>query len=146
MKAIRIITHPYTTIISFCMIMISGQHLGGFYLLYLLLALPHGGIHALLALFGVMLLLISYNKYKRKKLYLIENIINVIGIILLILSLYLFFYNDKEHYNYSTFYQLLPQITLIIFSIIAVVFLFDNLTHLFKNTTDTKAAKDVINY
>jgi hypothetical protein len=38
MKAYQIITHPYTLIASFCLILISGQHWGGFYLLYLLLA------------------------------------------------------------------------------------------------------------
>ena len=106
--------------------MISGQHLGGFYLLYLLLALPHGGMHSLLALFGIVLLLISYNKYKRKKIYLIESIINMVAIILLILSLFSFFYNDKEHYNFGTFYQIVPQITLVIFSIVALTFLLDN--------------------
>jgi len=122
----NIITHPYIVIISFFIIMISGQHLGGFYLLYLLLALPHGGVHSLLALFGIVLLLISYNKYKRKKIYLIESIINMVAIILLILSLFSFFYNDKEHYNFGTFYQIVPQITLVIFSIVALTFLLDN--------------------
>ena len=122
----NIITHPYIVIISFFIIMISGQHLGGFYLLYLLLALPHGGVHSLLALLGIVLLLISYNKYKRKKIYLIESIINMVAIILLILSLFSFFYNDKEHYNFGTFYQIVPQITLVIFSIVALTFLLDN--------------------
>ena len=122
----KIITHPYIVVISFFIIMISGQHLGGFYLLYLLLALPKGGMHSLLALFGILLLLISYYKYKRKKIYLIESIINIVAVILLILSLFSFFYNDKEHYNFGTFYQIVPQITLIIFSIIALTFLLDN--------------------
>lgn len=122
----NIITHPYIVIISFFIIMISGQHLGGFYLLYLLLALPHGSMHSLLALFGIVLLLISYNKYKRKKIYLIESIINMVATILLILSLFSFFYNDKEHYNFGTFYQIVPQITLVIFSIVALTFLLDN--------------------
>lgn len=122
----NIITHPYIVIISFFIIMISGQHLGGFYLLYLLLALPHGGMHSLLALFGIVLLLISYNKYKRKKIYLIESIINMVAIVLLILSLFSFFYNDKEHYNFGTFYQIVPQITLVAFSVIALTFLLDN--------------------
>lgn len=122
----KIITHPYIVIISFFIIMISGEHLGGFYLLYLLLALPHGGIHSLFALFGILLLLISYNKYKRKKIYLIESIINMVAIILLILSLFSFFYNDKERYNFGTFYQIVPQITLVVFSIIALTFLLDN--------------------
>jgi len=122
----NIITHPYIVVLSFFIIMISGQHLGGFYFLYLLLALPHGGIHSLFALFGIVLLLISYLKYKRKKIYLIESIVNVVAVILLILSLFSFFYNDKEHYNFGTFYEIVPQITLVIFLIVALTFLLDN--------------------
>lgn len=127
MKAFKILTHPYTVIITFFLIMISGQHLGGFYLMYLLLALPFGGIHSLLALFGILLLLLCYHKYRRKKIYIVESIMNILGILLLLLSLFFFFYNDKQHYNYGTFDQLVPQISLIIFFIVAMSFLANNL-------------------
>ncbi len=63
MRILKIITHPYIVIISFFAILISGEGFGGFYLLYLLLALPYGGIHSLLALIGIVLLLVNYNKY-----------------------------------------------------------------------------------
>ena len=39
MKKIKIITHPVTLILCFFLILISGEHLGGFYLLYILLGL-----------------------------------------------------------------------------------------------------------
>lgn len=126
MKVFKFITHPYTVIICFSLILISGESWGGFYLIYLLFALPHAGIHALLALFGTILLLISYDRFKRKKIYLLESITNITGILLLISSLFFFFLNDKEHYNYQTFYDTVPQITLVIFSIVALTFLLDN--------------------
>ena len=62
MKAIQVITHPVTLIISFLFILISGEHWGGFYILYLLLALPHGGLHALLGFVGIVILVIAMNK------------------------------------------------------------------------------------
>lgn len=127
MKLIKLITHPYIIIISFFAILISGEHLGGFYLVYILLGLPYGAVHSLLALSGVMLMLISYYKFKRNRLYVVESISNIIGLILLILSLFLFFYNDKDHYNIATFYDTVPQITLSIFAMLSVAFLLYNL-------------------
>jgi hypothetical protein len=133
MNILKIITHPYTIIASFFVIMISGQHIGGFYLLYLLLGLPHGAIHSLLALSGIILLLISYNKFKKNRNYMLGRVINIVGLILLLLSLFFFFYKDKQHYNYGTFYQLIPQITLTIFSVLTFAFLLNNLLSIFKN-------------
>ena len=132
MKAIKIITHPYILIISFFMIMVSGKHMGGFYLLYLLSALPYWGIHALLAFLGTVLLVFSYYKYQRRKAYHIESILNIAGTFLLLFSLVLFFYNDKEHYNYRTFYQVVPQISLVLFGLITLAFLYDNIISIVK--------------
>jgi hypothetical protein len=138
MKAMKIITHPYTLIISFFAILISGQNLGGFYLLYLLLALPPAGLHSILAFLGVVLLLVNHYKYKRNNNFFLRNVINIGGLALLILSLFLFFYNDKQHYNYGTFYQAVPLVTLIIFATLALIFLGNNLTSLLKNLSNNE--------
>lgn len=90
MKVLKILTHPYTLIISFLMIMISGEHLGGFYVLYLLLALPINASHSLLALIGIGLLLFSYHKYQGKSSHIVEAIVNIAGALLLFLSIYFF--------------------------------------------------------
>lgn len=50
MKMIKLFTHPVVIIIAFLLILINGEHLGGFYLLYILLGLPHGAVHSLLAI------------------------------------------------------------------------------------------------
>lgn len=135
MKGVKIITNPYTVIITFLMIIISGQHLGGFYIVYLLLALPHGGIHALFAIIGISLLLIIY--HSKTRFSIIKSAINVIAVLMLIVSIFIFFYTDDEHYNYGTFYQLVPQITLILFAFIALCFLVRNIVSFFRSPSTT---------
>ena len=127
MKAINTISHPLILIIAFSLILISGQHLGGVYLLYILLALPQGSIHAVLAVSGICILIFSNYKYKGSFTYLIEPLLNIAGVILLILSLFFFFQRDSRHYNDSTFYQLFPQVSLAVFVILAIIFLINNL-------------------
>jgi hypothetical protein len=132
MKTVKILVHPVSLIICFLMIIISGQHLGGFYLLYLLLALPHGSIHALLGISGAILLLINHYWIKLSVNKYVFIFINAVGSFLLAMSLYVFFINDKEHYNYGTFSQTVPLITLALFGIVFISFFINNiwfLTH-----------------
>lgn len=131
MALVKIITHPVTAIISFLIIIIIGQHLGGFYLFYILLGITDFRIHSVLALSGMTILLFIRFKYKGKFNYLVEPLSNIAGIILLNLSIFLFFYNDMEHYNYGTFYQTVPLITLIIFALLSITFLVNNLFRIF---------------
>lgn len=102
MKAIKILGHPITVICLFFVILISGESIGGVYLFYLLLALPHGLVHSLLAILGIGLLTLSYSQLKTKQ-NVAMKLINVVGILLLLLSILTFFYNDKGHYNYGSF-------------------------------------------
>lgn len=131
MKAIKIITHPVLLILSFLFVLISGQHLGGFYLLYLLLALPHGGIHSLIAVAGILLLVLTYIKFRRENKFIIEAILNIVGSGFLVLSLVLFFYRDQQGNNSATFEQLVPQITLILFGVLTFAFIINNIVRSF---------------
>jgi GNAT superfamily N-acetyltransferase len=121
MKFFKIISHPYTLIICFLMIMISGEHLGGFYALYILLALPFGGVHAFLAIGGIVILLVTHKKLQSKGLA--SVLLNYVGVLLLFLSLYYFFWADKKHYNWGTFDQTVPVLTMILTAFVAVCFL-----------------------
>lgn len=123
---IKLFTHPVVIIIAFLLILISGEHLGGFYLLYILLGLPHGAVHSLLAIVGIGLLFFTNYKYQQQFIFNIEPVLNIMGGIMILLSLFLFFYNDKSHYNYGTFYQTIPVILLSIFSLSVAGFLFNN--------------------
>ncbi|MGB8191847.1 MAG: hypothetical protein WCF67_08015 [Chitinophagaceae bacterium] len=130
MKTIRVIGHPFLLLASFLFILISGKSWGGFYLLYLLLALPAGGIHALTGFAGVILLLYANWKFKYRSL--LSASLNLVSVLLLSSSLLLFFYNDKQGYNDNTFYQWAPQISLVIYTLFALAFIVKNSTPFFR--------------
>ncbi|HEX8331183.1 MAG TPA: hypothetical protein VF622_01105 [Segetibacter sp.] len=134
MKAIKVVTNPITLIISFLLIMISGKSIGGFYVLYLVFALPFAQSYSLLGLAGILVLVFSrFIKLRGSR---IRAITNLAGASLLFCSLALFFYNDVEKYNHGTFYQLVPLMTFVLFSIIALMFLLRNLRDLNNAKTD----------
>lgn len=130
-KILPLITHPLVLIISFLFIIIIGEHLGGFYYFYILLALPHGGIHAVLAVIGIALLLLTKYIIYKDWPYFIHSILNIIGAVLLPLSLFLFFYRDKDNYNEDTLQQAVPLLLIIIFSLLSIIFIIDNFYKLF---------------
>jgi hypothetical protein len=117
MKAFKILGHPYLLIASFLFIIISGEHIGGFYLLYLLLGIFGGSLHSIAGIVGVLLLVIAYNS-RGKDLMLID----LTGAALLQASLILFFNQDKNGYNDSTFHQTVPLVTLCIFITVWLAF------------------------
>jgi hypothetical protein len=140
MKALKIITHPYTLITSFLLIIISGEHLGGFYALYILLALFYGGMHSLLGVSGVILLIVARN-LKGKAQNSFSGILNIGGAIFMILSIIIFFYMDKDGYNYGTFHQTVPIISLILFGLLVLLFLSKNVVQTFiRKHVDTKVS------
>lgn len=139
MKLISLITHPVLVVTLFCLTLVSGQHFGGFYLLYIILALPHGGIHAVLALLGIGTLLFSYGRYQRQSKVLIEPLLNVLGVLLLYLSLYLFFLNSL-HYNSATFEQPIPILSYVLFGVVSLGFLLYSTIRFGRQQPDTSRA------
>jgi hypothetical protein len=125
MKLFKFLSHPYTLIVCFLLIMISGESFGGFYGLYILMALPTGGLHALLAVAGILILLINYN-IQRNRMNPIRQVINLVAVLLLFGSLYYFFWADEQHYNYETFQQSVPVVTMALAAFVAVCFLIGN--------------------
>ena len=121
MKLLKLISHPYTVIICFCLIMISGEHLGGCYALYILIGLPFGAVHAWLGLAGIIALLISYYRFKNKTV--MGQAINVFGVLLLFASIYYFFWADRKHYNWGSFEQAVPLISMAISALVSICFI-----------------------
>ncbi|WP_121356761.1 hypothetical protein [Flavisolibacter nicotianae] len=119
MKLFRILSHPYTLIFCFSFMIISGESIGGFYIMYILLGLLHGVLHSLLGFYGMLALIISYHLPLKRNIF-IRQILNVIGIALLFASVFFFFQNDKAHYNWGTLEQGLPMFTLMFTALIAV--------------------------
>lgn len=121
----KIVTHPLLIIFLFCVILISGEEIGGFYLFYILLGLLHLALHAVLGFLGIACLLFAY----RNKT-LIGSSLRVLGAILMISSLTYFFLQPNGNYNYDTFHLALPLSTLIVFSIMTIVFTLINISEL----------------
>lgn len=103
------------------MIMISGEHTGGFYALYLLTALPFGITYALVGTAGIIILLLNYNL--NRSIGVIKQSLNIGGLALLLYSLLLFFKSDTKHYNWGTFEQGFPVFTIVFTCFIALCFL-----------------------
>lgn len=131
MKIFRIISHPYLLIGSFLLILISGESWGGFYIWYLAMALPHGLLHALAAAAGIALLVLN-REFLSKEESTIKATIDITGLFFFLLSLFIFFYQDKEGYNSSTFEQVVPQLSLVVFGIMSLLFLVRTLLPLFQ--------------
>src|SRR5690606_13686161 len=127
MKFIKILTSPILVVILFSLILVSGEHFGGFYIMYLLMAIPHGGLHAIFAMVGIGLVLFSYRRYRGQAQFIIEPILNIIGIFLLYASLLFFFYRSWE-YNDQTFEQGVPVTSLILFGVVSIAFLIQSVT------------------
>ena len=126
MKLPHVITHPLFLILCFLCILIDGEKIGGFYFFYILLGLIHGGIYAILAIFGIVLILFSYAKYRNSENYPIQAVLNIGGVVLLFASLFSFFYQDVGHYNYQTFYDSVSLSVFYFFLLIALLFLIKN--------------------
>lgn len=112
MKSINILVNPVTLIGSFCLVLISGEKMGGFYLIYLLLGLIGGYLHSFLAVAGVVAVLIA-DRFKENRI--LRYLIKLVGALLLPMSLLFFFQNDTAHYNWETFSRTTSQVTLVLF-------------------------------
>jgi hypothetical protein len=130
MKPINMLGNPAVLITVFCLILISGEHWGGFYLMYILLGLPHGAVHSIIAVAAIALLLFSHYKYKSAFTNIAESMLNIAGVVFLCLSLFFFFYRDRHQYNYPTFNQALPLVILGVFALLALCFMGVNIFRL----------------
>ena len=137
MKLLKIIGHPVFVMCVFLLILISGESLGGFYLLYILLGILHGAPHALLAVIGLCMLFIGY-KFWSTKSAIIKPCLYILGIAVMVLALVVFFERSKG-YNDGTFSQTIPIISLVVFSLCAFCCLINSfimLTRGLKNKQD----------
>jgi hypothetical protein len=123
----KVISHPLLIVFLFSLIAISGEQMGGLYLFYLLLGLPHLIIHSVLGLVGICFLLFSsYNTGKTS-----ASIFNLLGACCMIGSLLFFFLQPEGSYNYNTFYEIFTLTTLILFGAFIAIFIIQNLISLF---------------
>ncbi len=122
MKLKILITHPFTLIASFLLVFIGGQHQGYFYFQELIAGLIYGEVYSIVGSFGIFTILFCHFKYKGVTNNLEACFINLIGSVLLIISLFLFFYHMEGIYVSQTFIQIVPLISLLVFCILVSFF------------------------
>jgi hypothetical protein len=124
MKIIKWIGHPVVVICAYLLFITEGQSFGGFYMLYLLLALPHGAPYAILAVLGIAGIVIGFN-LPNKSAYWIRPFLYLIGLVLMIASLANFFATGDQS---GTFIQVVPLTTFTILSVCFLCFLIYSIT------------------
>ena len=139
---IKIIGHPVLVMSIYLLLIIEGEHFGGFYLLYLLMALPHGALYALLALAGIIVLLIGY-KIQLVKFSVLKRLLYLSGLTLMILSLFVFFGKSDRTGTMETFEGGVPLVTFIIFGICVICFLITSFNSLINRKSQTTFSGEV---
>lgn len=119
MKIIKWIGHPVILIILYLLLVIEGDQFGGFFLLYLLLALPHLVLYAIIAAVGLFFMILAFNSNPDKYLNRVR-LFYLIGYALLIVSLMLFFAKGNK---WGTFELAIPLFSFILFGICSICFL-----------------------
>ena len=117
MKVIRWIGHPIIFICVYLLLITEGVNFGGFYMLYLLLALPHGALYAALAIVGIAFIIIGFNLSRVNKA--IKPILYLLGLLSMILSLLNFFATGDQT---NTFKSTVPLISFILLRICGLFF------------------------
>jgi hypothetical protein len=140
MKLIQVIGHPVLVMSLFLLIMIEGENFGGFYLLYLLLALPHGATYAVIAVSGLIFIFIGY-KFYRIRYNPIKSLLYLIGISLLILSLFIFFNKGNKD---ATFEEVVPLISFVLFGISTTCFLINSITMLLRKRRNNSQSLNMV--
>ena len=128
MKLIEIIGHPVLMMSLYFLLIIEGSNFGGVYLLYLMLALPHGVPYAIVALLGLVFVFISYKTYRGRK-RMMNPIFNLVGLLLMISSLIIFFNTGQKG---ETFRLFIPLLTFILFGVSALSFIYNSVYMLMK--------------
>lgn len=123
MKIRKILGHPYTLVTSFFLITITGQQASGIYFGYLVLGMSYGAVYSILGTMGIAVILFSHFKYKRYDQSMDESIINLLGAVLLILSLFLFFYHNTDKLSVGIYGQAITLVTLLVFGVLTTCFI-----------------------
>lgn len=123
MKIKEIISHPYTLVTSFFLVTVTGDQADGIYFQYLIFGIPEGALYSIFGTIGIAVILFSHFKYKRYDLSMDECLINLLGAVLLILSLFLFFYHNADNFQFGTYGQTVTLATLLVFGILTTCFI-----------------------
>jgi hypothetical protein len=118
----RFVTHPLILLASWSLVLISGEHTGGPYIMYLFLGFPKAFAYSVLGYITILILLLSVIFIKKKSPAFGYPMLNLMGSVVSFVSITAFFIGDKTGYNYGTFYSLVPLITVAVYLTILALF------------------------
>ena len=133
MKLVRLFGHPIVLIIIYLLLIIEGDNFGGFFVLYLILSLPHGALYAVLAALGIASLIVAFN-FKNNFRNWITAILYLFGYILMIVSLLVFFAKGNK---WESFTLGIPLMSFILFGLTSLFFLFNSITIILRDIGKT---------
>lgn len=119
MKVVNWIGHPVIFLICYLLLIIEGDHFGGFFMLYLLLTLPHFVPYAVIAALGMAGVIIGFNVRKKKNLK-SKPLLYLIGFCFMVAALVIFFGKGNK---WETFHYALPTTSFLLFGISSFCFL-----------------------
>jgi hypothetical protein len=117
MKIIRWIGHPVIVMVLYLLLIIEGDEFGGFFMLYLLLSIPHLVPYSLVAALGLILMIFAFNYTGSKVLAAFSYLA---GYALMLAALLMFFSKDNK---WKTFEPGVPLFSFIVFGISSFCFL-----------------------
>lgn len=115
MKILKIVGHPVSVMCVYLLLLISGESFGGFYVLFILLGLSHGVPDTIVSTLGLGIMLLGYKIY-RKKYHPIKPALYILGDVVMIIGLIMFFQTAKG-YSYATFHQIAPLVSFALFGL-----------------------------
>lgn len=114
MKLIQIFSSPVVQIITFCIILVGSAEFGGPYGFFLYRAVQEGYLYAIAGIIGILITALSFSNNSR------NSVIQFSGLVLMVLSLLIFFFSSEDFMNMYVFKQVLPLVTLLLFIMVVV--------------------------
>lgn len=119
MRVVNFIGHPLFLIIAFLILIIEGDHFGGNYILYLFMGIPDGQLFAIAG--GIGAAFIIAGRFVKQSGW--KQILDVIGILLMIISLVIFFSRSDKTGVDATFHDTVPLVSFINLCISIICFI-----------------------
>lgn len=121
MKWINIIGNPVVFMMLYLLLLIEGnENFGGFYVMYIVGALQAGLLYAKVAAIGLLFVFIGY-VLNGQYLQPLKAVVYFSGLILMVLSLFIFFADGNKS---ATFELFIPIMTFILYTISGICFLY----------------------
>ena len=115
MKYLQILSHPVTQTISFCMVLVGSPYFGGPFGFFIYHSALEGYVYGIVGIVAIIITLVAL-LLKDK----IGSYVQFSGLLLMLLSMGIFFFSSQHFINADTFNEALPLLTLLLFLVVMV--------------------------